>query len=646
MKYFLYFLLFLALSCQSVKLIKNQDLVSESFLSHLRSVKSLSANGNNEQAWNKLGELNTWNLNDTENALADNLRGSILFKANNLEKAKKYFERALESATKGSEVEAQVKLNLATLYFKEGNKELSWNILEGISGEALYESEREKFYIFHYKVASSMGIPARGLPSLIKYFERASSYREVIENPVSQHLIVEFSKLPRDQQEEVLRGIQAKNFSEPLLIQKYLNEYMYLSNSSFVSGLISKLKLYESDPNVQTLRSHFDESSTGSQALDSQAIGLVIPLSGKMARFGKSVLKGIDVALFDIYGEAKPKVFVEDSHSNNVASRLAVKKLIEEHKVSYIIGGVFTQTASDEYLEAKKYGTLFFSLSPIYLNFAEKNSILFEVFGSIESQVAELLSEESIERNGKNFVMVYPETEAGRTYYKEVLRQAPSKNAVLVDAISFTPNQNNYQETVKKLLGVGYYKKYLSESATGEFKDLTGESKFVYVPVAQDRDKDGKSQILSLNYKWAYVPALPNDALQIIPSFRYFEARGLSYFGGPSWETKTFLERHIGLGSLYFIAGQNSVLQKRFSRIYQDRFSHLPGVVEEMAYESVSLGKRLMEAGFSKRSELINHISTLKFLEGYSSSWHKEDGIWFKDMDTYKINDRSVEKAY
>ena len=86
--------LFLFSACRTVKLLKNQDLASQKFLDHIREAKSLSNEKQYKQAWAKLGELNEWKLNDTENALADNLRGSILFKVKNLPKAEKYFQNA------------------------------------------------------------------------------------------------------------------------------------------------------------------------------------------------------------------------------------------------------------------------------------------------------------------------------------------------------------------------------------------------------------------------------------------------------------------------------------------------------------------------------------------------------------------------
>lgn len=639
--------LFLFSACQTVKLLKNQDLASQKFLDHIREAKSLSNEKQYKQAWAKLGELNEWKLNDTENALADNLRGSILFKVKNLPKAEKYFQRALLSSVVGSEINSQVRLNLATLYYKQDDAKKSWEMLGTIQPESLYEAEKGKFHLFKFKLSKKLDAPKEGVRSLIGYFKPQQTYKAVNDNPISQHLVVEFSKLSQEDQIDLIEEIQDKNFAEVFIIQKYLNEYLYLSRSSVVEGLIERLVRYTDDPEAQRVYAEFLEAKEGSQSFDNMAIGVVVPLSGKMARFGRSVLKGIDLALFDLYGDKKPKVFVKDSYDNAVAARLAVKSLIEENRVSYIVGGVFTKTASEEFLEAKKYGTMFFSLSPIYLSFTEKNSLLFEVFGSIESQVAELFSDENLERNGQQFVMAYPQTEAGRAYHKEVLRQSLQKEATLVDSISIEPGQTDYREDIKKLLGVGYVKQLIGEEDELD-EGLKKPKEYVYIPVVEDKTdkKDKKAEILELDFSWAFVPALPNDALQVIPNFRYFEARGLNYYGVPSWRTRTFLNRHIGLGNLFFVSSENSILQERFNRLFYDRFNQRSGVVESMAYESVSLGKRLIGEGYTQRAQVVRNITNLKFIEGFSSSWQKQDGIWFKDMDTFKISNRRYRKVF
>lgn len=628
-KIWILYVFFILASCQSVKFIKNQDLVSPEFLKNIREAKVFLNENKNEEAWSKLSEFGAWNLNETEQALVNNMQGSILQRQGRGGEAQTYFQNALKTSPRGSEIESQVKLNLSKLIYSRGEYRSSWQILSTLSRGILYPQERKKHDLFRYELAKKLNLNKEGVKSLINYFDSFKSYEEVVGDEFSQRVLLEFASLSKENKEELISAFKEKNFIEPFLIKKYLNDYIHGMDENEKLHLLDKIKRYELDGSTSRTFQDYRNFEFLSGKLDSASIGVALPLSGEMAKFGRKVLEGIDLALFDLYGADKPKVYIRDTHDNGVMARLAIKSLIEDHNVSYIIGGMLSHTANEEYLEAKKYSTLFFSISPIYLSFTEKNSLLFEVFGSIESQVGKFLSPENLEKNGRDFIMLYPNTEAGHYYYNEVLRQAPLAGANLVDSLSFVSKSGNYQEAVKKILQVGYIK-------------TIEENEAVYTPIKID-DED-KNKRLELPYNTVYIPSNFNDALQLIPSFRYFEARGLRYYGGPAWRSQTFLSRHRGFEKIFFISSEESILARRFERIYQDRFKIKPGLIEQMAYEAISLGQRIFTQKFTDRSALFNHLNELTFLEGSSSSWIKSKGIWLKKMSTYKVDGKKYIK--
>ena len=87
--------------------------------------------------------------------------------------------------------------------------------------------------------------------------------------------------------------------------------------------------------------------------MNAASVGVVLPLSGSKAGFGKRALFGIDQSI-QKNALGKYKIHIADSKSSAAVGSYRVKELAESHFVSTIIGGLFPQEAMGEYLEAKK----------------------------------------------------------------------------------------------------------------------------------------------------------------------------------------------------------------------------------------------------------------------------------------------------
>ena len=86
--------------------------------------------------------------------------------------------------------------------------------------------------------------------------------------------------------------------------------------------------------------------------MNASSIGVVLPLSGSKASFGKRALFGIDQSIRDNALD-KYKIHIADSRGSSSVGSYRVKELAESHFVSTIIGGLFPHEAMGEYLEAK-----------------------------------------------------------------------------------------------------------------------------------------------------------------------------------------------------------------------------------------------------------------------------------------------------
>jgi len=94
-------------------------------------------------------------------------------------------------------------------------------------------------------------------------------------------------------------------------------------------------------------------------------IGVILPLSGKWAPYGKRALEGILLAA-KVYQNGRDnefELFVEDSNSNAVSAGKAVDELFYQHKVMAILGPLHWKEAVAVANRAQQLGVLNLSLS-------------------------------------------------------------------------------------------------------------------------------------------------------------------------------------------------------------------------------------------------------------------------------------------
>ena len=216
-----------------------------------------------------------------------------------------------------------------------------------------------------------------------------------------------------------------------------------------------------------------------------------------------------------------------------------------DKNVSIIIGGLYPSTAKSEYLEARRHGVLFISLSPVDLPRSMKNHLLIEVPGSIQSQIETVFKPEVLNILGKRVAAIYPDTSGGKVYARELWDRSLKGGFDLASIYSFSTVLKDYRDPVSKLLGL-YYKPERRE----EF------NLWEDIYAAKGRTSSiRRIQTLKpiVDFDWVYIPVLPSQAKQIIPTFSYYDANKLKFVGNPSWLSRSLVKSKFSSGEqVYF----------------------------------------------------------------------------------------------
>lgn len=631
-------------SCGGISMISrgsSKDYYSKDFLDQVSLIKEDFKFGRTDLAMSKLKGMNDQMLLPAEAAMKRNLMGVILFGKEDFEQAVYNFNLALSTSRLDPALNSQIQLNLASTYYKMGLLDKTMSVLLLCDFKQLNDEEATKFHKLKHKTAKEMGQERVALESLVWLLKGKSTLTELKSESYFESLQSEFYKLSNS---ERLRFIEKFDGDDIFLIGylAYLEaeKLYYQGEKGNAKDLLSWMKdKFEKYQELEILANNFTARIENFAKMNHYNIGVILPLSGEKANFGKRAMLGIDNAFrtfFKSIGMNKPyQIFIEDSSGSAAVGAHRVKELVEKHHVSAIIGGLFSDEAQKEYLEARKNGVFFVSLSQIFLPKNRKDHLLVEVPGSIESLVSKLFDEKMLNHFGKRAAIIYPQSERGQSYVDEFWRLAKENGVSVKGAYSFDKESTDHRKTVQKLLGLKFKRERQEEfDLFNEIYSLEKSSSIRRIQVLKPQ----------VDFDWVFIPSFPREALQIVPSFSYYDAFNVNVIGDPSWRSKTLSEESYKLGHLSFIGDDITTIPDEFNQKFFDLYGKRPLLVEIRAHDSLKIIYSLLKDGqYGSRDELDVVIRGKETLQGISGSWQLKDGVWMKNLVPLQMRRGKVE---
>lgn len=621
------------------------DIYSPAFIQRINKIKQIYAGGDSGIALVRLNELGDATLKESEKALKKNLIGVIYYTSAKYEDAISNFEQALNHSSLDPVLTNQIYLNLGSSYYKTARYEKCLGTLRLVNLEVLPSVEHEKYFILYYEAASYLDLKDKGMKALLAYLRKYESLQDAMKDSYFNRVKSYVLSLSSLERLNFVNSISEKSRSVTagyIVLQIALEEY-YSGERSRAEDLFDYIRdEYNRYPEVIAEIDDFYSRLEKYSKLNTNTVGIILPLSGKYKAYGERALKGIDFALNSLnekLPESQKMVFeIRDSAGSAAAGAHHVSELVSEKQVSFIIGGLFPEEGTKVYIESKKRGVLFVSLSQLYLPSEKKGHLLIEMPGSVESIANILFSKEMVELFGSRAAIVYPNSIRGRAFMDAFWNTAQKNEVEVTDLSWFEKGKTDLRDPVKNLLELKFPRERMEEL------DLLSE-------IHKLEDKRIVRRIQTLrpvtDFDWVFVPALPKEAIQIIPSFSYFDARKLNLIGGPSWRSRSLTkESNRSQQSLFFVGdpvAEDSKVEfiQNFSKIYNKR----PGVIELQSFEAAWIGLNLLTSKeFKNRNELDFHMNDLKLLKGYWGQWNKREQLWVKDMTSYKINKGKIQE--
>ncbi len=625
--------LLLLSNCSDISMISRgsrDDLYSSEFLKKIDGIKTLFKRGESDKALTQLKAFDEKLMLPSEKAMRRNLIGIIYFGKTNYEQAIFNFDQALATSRLDENLTAQIYLNLSSSYYKLGMNEKAFEVLKNAPYTALENAESIKFHKLRYKLAQELGQDREALISLIYTLAPKNKISELRIDPLYEVLVGKFRKLDQREKYKVFEEFEEQ---KPFVIgyMAYLEaeKVYYSGEKSDASDLIGWIEdNFKDYPEIVTLLDGFTYRVENYAKLNRLNIGVVLPLTGKNKSYGQRALMGVDAALRELKkkmpNSPEFKVIIKDSKGSGVVGANQVTNLVENDFVSVIIGGLYSNEATKEFEAAKKRGVFYISLSQVYLDKEDKDHLLLEVPGSIESQMNQLFSQEVLTNFGNRAAIVYPESKRGISYVNEFWRKAKLNGIPVTGVYGYDKEAKDFRAPIKNLLGLEYPRARMEEyKILQEIHEL------------EDNRTIRRIQTLGpqTDFDWVFIPMFPLEAIQIIPVFKYYDAKNVPVIGGPSWRSKRLSDESYKFNNIYFVGDDVAETSEELSSDFAKAYSKSLGLIELRAFDSMKIALDLVASGeFETRDELDMNIRKLEKFNGSTGEWILQDGIWMKKM--------------
>lgn len=638
----LFLILVLLVSCTDVQMIEpgaRKDLYTKEFLFSIEKVKEAFARGDGEQALFILERIEDGSLNNSERALKYNLRGVIDFSQGSYEQAIEFFKRGLETSSLDKSLTAQLNLNLSSAFYKLDDIVKAYAVIKVTNDNFLTDGEKIKFYRLLFVLADKVGDSQEALDGLTNFYGNLERVGQIKKSEYYGSLVRLFESLGQNQKIRYLEKFKnTQSLAAGYLGYIEVEKLIYNGNKKYAKDLMTWIRdNYNSRLEILTLLDTFEDRMQTIAKIDTSKIGVILPFSGNRRNFSARAMLGLDYA-FRRYKQQfeGTQVIVKDSESNGAVGAFRVRQLIEKDSVSLIIGGLFSDEAKEEYLEARKYGVIYVSLSPIYLPKKDKSHLLIEIPGSIESEVEAMFQPKVLSNFGNRLAVIYPNSERGKAYIDEVWNQAKIKNVDISVVHKYEKGLTDYRETVSKILDLKF-KRHRQEELDflDEIYSLKGKTSVRRVqtlPPNQDFD-------------WVFVPSYPNEAVQIVPSFAYYDAFRLNFVGTASWRSTLTQKISDSSAKLYFMGDNSDFISNEIVENFVRNYKKRPGIVEFVTLEAMHVVSALVGKSYDNRDQFNNLLQVNDIINGITGSFELKNNIWIKSLEPLRVRSNGIRKA-
>lgn len=578
---------------------------------------------------------------------AHNLRGLIYFQLRNLQGAVQDFEAAVQVANRSLQNNDSLlhltRYNLGNGLYQVNRAQEALDTLGSVNHEALDQDTRMRF---HHLYGNVLANREQTLEALVQYLYAANLAQDIAARDTflqkalntSKNLYLKSPKSDLDR----IAGLEFSQKSAAGIAARVLmaRGYMY-TGDSYKAESILKDALEEAEPNhpyrnkAQEMLSDLGKISV----VEPKTVGVLLPLSGKFARFGRLCLNSILMAfgafeeMPEVAGAGEFRLAIRDSGESAETAQERFEELIKDEKAIAVIGPLLSKQFPAVAQRSQEYGVPLLSLSQ-RVEAGQVGSFIFPVALSPAQQIDMIVAQAIGVNKYKKFAILAPSDSFGESYVNLFWDSVEKAGGEVVGIERYEPKSTDFREEMKRLLGL----EYLSARKT-EMEDLE-RRKLVYASTLKVKGKlrqrflrnfDPKAVV---DFDAIFVPDDPATVGQIVPSLAVLEVENIPLLGINTWNTPDIVRRagRYLQKSLFvdgFFPNSRNPRTLGFMQDYQRNFQSVPGTIEVQAFDAATiLMEALRQGSPENRSKLRDQLLAAEKFSGISGDYRfTENGV-------------------
>ena len=573
----------------------------------------------------------------------ENLLGLSFLLSHEPKDAVLHFKRSLEMSAANPSFSQFLKYNLAEAQFESGALDESQQSLAGIRAEVLDAENKLKVHFLKAKIFSKNTHPL-------------DCAREALGGArfLSDKLVKE-SKETKD----TLFQFVDRSVNEMPDLSSVENLWREFEDSPLADVVLFKLaqkevtagKMDRASGHFRLLLAKYPQSGYAGQVqdalksmqanspVDSSAVGVLLPMKGRFAKFGARSLQAIELA-FDILSasaEAKVTLVIEDSGEDAEQAIRALSTLINKHHVVAVIGPLLSKGIDQINQAALDQGVPLISLARYQ---GSPNDYVFAAGLTLKQQAQQMAKYATSKLGFKKFSMIYPKDKVGDEQSKDFWDAVEAFGGNVVGYESYLPSETDFRVEVDKISGLFY-----TDARKRELEAMLKLREENHIKKKTRKTEEYFSLKPIVDYQAVFIPDDPKVAGQILPTFAYRDVSGVKFFGTSAWNSPEFVSRAQAAAenSLFtdaFWGGNPAPLARKFMQRFQAAFGSEPNSMDAISFDAGKLLQFALTQSGSKpsRNDVKDQLKKISNFAGVTGKISYADAQFNRELRILTFN--------
>lgn len=335
-------------------------------------------------------------------------------------------------------------------------------------------------------------------------------------------------------------------------------------------------------------------------------IGVLVPLTGRLADFGKDVLNGIKLSVDEYNAKkgAEPVVLVvKDTASEPEKTQKAFEELVSVDRVTAIIGPVSNKEVEAVAPRLDSMEMPVITPSAYAAGLPGLSKYLFRNALTNELQARAISGYAVNKLNLKRFVIIHPDDAYGADLKNLFIKEVEKLNGEIIHSEAYNPEAVDFGEQMKRikeedLKKYGIYETTKSEKEEG--KEIT-----VYKP----------------GFDAVFIPADYSKVILITPQLALYDIKGVTLLGTNGWNSNDLIqlgERYVD-GAIFvdaFFIDSPRPIVKDFVKRYRFKYEQEPTFLSAQAYDTAEILMKVLKEGAISGKDIRDALLKIKDFEG------------------------------